>query len=134
MPGGIFPPPPAVGQFLAQLPHPSSFHGPFVMIEELMNILRSSKLIDVHSDKLPPTMKVDSGANSGLNSKLFDTAIKASAHFAANFNSNSGDKSNSIKRAIGNDDDDDQDGENSNPANTPTFDIYRSRQLQKRVK
>lgn len=42
VPGGIFPPPPAIGQLLSRLPQSSSFWGPFVDIDELCNIVRVS--------------------------------------------------------------------------------------------
>lgn len=42
VPGGIFPPPPAIGSLLSKLPQPGSFWGPFVDIEELCNIVRGS--------------------------------------------------------------------------------------------
>lgn len=42
VPGGVFPPPPALGNLLSRLPQPSSFWGPFVDIEELCNIMRLS--------------------------------------------------------------------------------------------
>jgi len=41
-PGGVFPPPPAIGNLLSKLPQPSSFWGPFVDIEELCSIVRSN--------------------------------------------------------------------------------------------
>lgn len=42
VPGGIFPPPPAIGNLLSKLPQPGSFWGPFVDIEELCNLIRLS--------------------------------------------------------------------------------------------
>lgn len=42
VPGGIFPPPPAVGSLLSKLPQPGSFWGPFVDIEELCGIVRAN--------------------------------------------------------------------------------------------
>lgn len=40
--GGVFPPPPAIGNLLSRLPQPNTFWGPFVDIEELCNIIRLS--------------------------------------------------------------------------------------------
>ena len=42
VPGGVFPPPPALGMLLSRLPQPGSFWGPFVDIDELCNIVRVS--------------------------------------------------------------------------------------------
>lgn len=42
VPGGVFPPPPAIGNLLSRLPQPGSFWGPFVDIDELCNIVRVS--------------------------------------------------------------------------------------------
>jgi mRNA cleavage and polyadenylation factor I complex, subunit RNA14, putative (fragment) len=140
--GGIFPPPPAVGLLLSQLPHPSSYHGPFVMVDELMNLFHNAKQIDTNPDKPPPSFKADSSASASTYNlingpKLFETSIKASLQFNSNINSSSNaDKVGlSNKRSTPLDDDEDEvEGENSNPLNPPSFDIYRTRQLQKRVK
>lgn len=42
VPGGVFPPPPAIGNLMSRLPQQSSFWGPFVDVEELCNIIRLS--------------------------------------------------------------------------------------------
>lgn len=42
VPGGVFPPPPALGNLLSRLPQPGSFWGPFVDVDELLNIIRVS--------------------------------------------------------------------------------------------
>lgn len=42
VPGGVFPPPPALGVLLSRLPQPGSFWGPFVDLDELCNIVRAS--------------------------------------------------------------------------------------------
>ncbi|XP_015784483.1 cleavage stimulation factor subunit 3 [Tetranychus urticae] len=145
VPGGIFPPPPAVGQLLAQLPHPSSFHGPFVIVDELMNLIRNTNKIDISIEK--PNYKPDQ--NNHHNIKLFETAIQASKTFNPIMSNSSQEKGGGgggsgsggpggpggMKRIIGHDDDEeDPENDNSNPANPPAFDIYRTRQLQKRVK
>ncbi|XP_053209017.1 cleavage stimulation factor subunit 3-like [Panonychus citri] len=171
VPGGIFPPPPAVGHLLAQLPHPTSFHGPFIMVDELMNLFRTAVKIEINLDK--PIYKPDT--NNHHNLKLFDTAINASKTFNSIVNNpEKGERSErgggrggegrggdsgmggggpgGVKRpyggpgggnrerggdmSLGGHDDDEEDAENdnSNPANPPAFDIYRTRQLQKRVK
>lgn len=132
VPGGIFPPPASVGRVLALLPHPSSFHGPFVMVDELMNMFRKCNFIESERQ----SHKNDANFHPSAHAKLFDTAHKASSNFSGNLNSHGGpsDKTNNSKRTLGHDDDDEADAENSNPANPPSFDIYRSRQMQKRVK
>lgn len=40
VPGGVFPPPPAIGNLLSRLPQPNSFWGPHVVIDELCEIIR----------------------------------------------------------------------------------------------
>lgn len=182
VPGGIFPPPPAVGQLLAQLPHPSSFHGPFVLVDELMTLFRNAVKIEINLDR--PLYKPDTNNHHSM--KLFDTAINASKTFNSVVNnSEKGDRNDRGERGgrggegrggdsglgfglggpkrphggggrdrgggggvpdqgiagqgglgVGGHDDDeeDPDNDNSNSANPPVFDIYRSRQLQKRVK
>ena len=47
VPGGVFPPPPAIGNLLSKLPQPGSFWGPFVDIEELCGIVRSNDFDDL---------------------------------------------------------------------------------------
>lgn len=42
VPGGVFPPPPALSNLLSRLPQPGTFWGPFVDIDELCNIIRIS--------------------------------------------------------------------------------------------
>jgi cleavage stimulation factor subunit 3 len=41
---GVFPPPPTVGDLLARLPPPSSYEGPFVNVDDLMNIIMECRL------------------------------------------------------------------------------------------
>lgn len=50
VPGGIFPPPPAVGNLLTRLPQPHSFWGPFVDIDELCNIIRLTDFDELFND------------------------------------------------------------------------------------
>jgi cleavage stimulation factor subunit 3 len=42
VPGGTFPPPPAIGMLLSRLPQTGAFWGPYVDIDELCNIVRVS--------------------------------------------------------------------------------------------
>lgn len=46
IPGGIFPQPPALAQLCSRLPPPISFHGPFVIIEKLIDIFNRIQLPD----------------------------------------------------------------------------------------
>lgn len=146
--GGIFPPPPAVGHLLSILPHPISFHGPFVSIDDLINVYSNLSLPDEFS---PPVNNLNHikkrDADSPVNQpslKLFDVAVKASQTNPMNFhafNLNGNSLSNSpnindiddkfkLKRTL---DDDDQDDENSN-SNPVNLDIYRQRKFQNRHK
>ncbi|XP_054160446.1 cleavage stimulation factor subunit 3-like [Oppia nitens] len=110
--GGIFPPPQAVTTLLAQLPHPSSFNGPFVSIDDLMNLIRT-KFSTLDTSPRPEGIPVQDGR------KLFTIAMEAAEN-----------NTNISKRTL-NDEDDEADGDDSNPA-PPQYDIYRSRQLQKK--
>jgi len=116
MPGGIFPPPPAVATLLSQLPHPISFRGPFVSVDDLMNLIRTKvSVTSLDSSPRPEGLPAQEGR------KYFATAIEAADNIA-----------NSSKRGA-NEEDDDQEGDGSN-LNPPQFDIYRSRQLSKKVR
>jgi len=50
VPGGIFPPPPAIGNLLSRLPQSGSFWGPFVDIDELCNIIRMSNFDELFNN------------------------------------------------------------------------------------
>lgn len=52
VPGGVFPPPPAVGSLLPRLPQPGSYWGPFVDLEELCNIIRMSDFDELFNNLL----------------------------------------------------------------------------------
>ncbi|RWS07998.1 Protein suppressor of forked-like protein [Dinothrombium tinctorium] len=134
LPGGIFPPPPAIGSLLSQLPHPSCFHGPFVAIDELIKIFINSTQIPSYKDSTSNVIKPE-GIQGPAGQKLFETALKAPVNFHTNNNSNDGHQEKigfSTKRSVNAEEEDDVEGENSNQL--PSFDIYRSRQMQKRVK
>lgn len=154
--GGIFPPPPVIGNFLSLLPHPTSFRGPFVNVDELLSLIAQSGLIPAQIDSKPPKAEpVQNGT------KYFETAIKASLGHGGgggNNNSNNNHITNAVtsspgqeqghghgghghgghfrKRQFEQEMEDDQDGhgDNSNSGQGRAFDIYRSRQLQKRPK
>lgn len=50
VPGGVFPPPPAVGNLLSKLPQPNSFWGPFVDIAQLSNIIKASDFDELYNN------------------------------------------------------------------------------------
>uniref|UniRef100_A0A2H1WFW9 SFRICE_002500 n=1 Tax=Spodoptera frugiperda TaxID=7108 RepID=A0A2H1WFW9_SPOFR len=65
IPGGTFPLPPAAAQLCTMMPPPSSYRGPFVAIDRLMQLFNRISL----PDKPPaPTME------NGCDTKLFDLA------------------------------------------------------------
>lgn len=117
IPGGIFPPPPSIGGLLAQLPHPSCFRGPFVAADDLMNLFRTAQL------NVGPKPEGLQGEKGKKYFEISDSGV--------NNNTTGATGGITIKRQP--DDDDDADGDGSNLA-PPQFDIYRSRQLQKRPK
>ena len=155
VPGGIFPPPPTVGHLLSILPHPVSFHGPFVSVDELTGVFLNLNLpeeFNAHLFNNSSNLHSRTDTDSPINQptfKLFDLAIKASQtnsfpnlNSAQSFNLNGNSLSNSpnineldsklkTKRSIDDEDDLDDENSNSNPVN---LDIYRKRQFQKRVK
>ncbi|KAH9493981.1 Cleavage stimulation factor subunit 3 [Dermatophagoides farinae] len=131
MPGGIFPYPPSVTSLLSQLPPPLSFRGPFVNIDELMSIFKTSPAISFLTDPSKTNCLMPTDAKG-----YFALALEASDSF--NFGSGIGNSGSSgTKRSAGQaslmDEDDDGDGEGSNLM-PPQFDIYRSRQMHKKSK
>lgn len=50
VPGGVFPPPPAVGNLLSRLPQANTFWGPFVDIEQLCHIIRVSDFDELYNN------------------------------------------------------------------------------------
>lgn len=131
------------------MPHPISFHGPFVSIDDLINVYTNLSLPDEFSPSVGNNFNhiKKRDADSPVNQpslKLFDVSVKASQTNPMNFhafNLNGNSVSNSpnindiddkfkLKRGL---DDDDLDDENSN-SNPVNMDIYRKRQFQKRVK
>ncbi|KAF7493188.1 Cleavage stimulation factor subunit 3 [Sarcoptes scabiei] len=125
MPGGIFPYPPSITNLLSQLPPPMSFRGPFVNIDELMAIFQQQQI------NLIEQQQKHSGSMTVNETKsYFSLALETSE----TFNPNCFDKSGTLKRHLNTIyDDDDLDGDNSNLM-PPQFDIYRTRQLQKKPK
>jgi cleavage stimulation factor subunit 3 len=46
MPGGDFPFPPAVADLCQMMPPPNAFHGPFVIVDRLMEVFAKVQLPD----------------------------------------------------------------------------------------
>lgn len=118
MPGGIFPYPPTVVSLLSQIPPPQCFRGPFVNIDELISIFKSNANISITDTNVN---KSDCLLPSEAKS-YFSLALEVSESFSSN---------TGTKRAFAFDEEDEGDGEGSNLM-PPQFDIYRSRQLQKK--
>jgi len=112
VPGGSFPLPPAAQDLCQILPPPSSFNGPFVVIDKLCDIFDKIRL--------PDTYQHPSGVDNGHSTAMFDMA-KAVQWIAED----KGRKRKSMAR-------DDSDDDDSN-VSAPTNDIYRKRQ-QKKIK
>jgi cleavage stimulation factor subunit 3 len=145
IPGGVFPPPPAVGHLLSLLPHPLCFSGPFVQVDELLSVFRQLQLPDTYQRSASPHHSVANGYGASSHSvRQFDTVLRSSKAFTSDSMDSrtespslmvtDGDaKSRKRSTALNDDDEDDFDDDNSN-SNPTHFDIYRRRQLLKRVK
>lgn len=126
MPGGIFPHPPSITSLLSLLPPPISFRGPFVNIDELISIFTNCDTIALSENKANCLLPNDARS-------YFSMALDSSEPFNMNGGSSSvGSGSGALKRSLF-DEDDDGDGDNSNLM-PPQFDIYRTRQLNKKPK
>jgi cleavage stimulation factor subunit 3 len=112
VPSGGFPLPPAAAELATQLPPPTCFKGPYVIIDKLCDIFDKIRL--------PDTFQPASGADQH-SVQLFDIARSVQWSVGED-----GRKRKSLGRGDESDDDD------SN-ISAPTNDIYRKRQ-QKRIK
>jgi len=108
LPGGSFPPPPSAQDLLKLLPPPSSFQGPHVIVDKLIE--------SFNKIKLPDNLQTSSGGE-GHSVRLFDLA--KSVHWVEN---------DRKKRSHGRGDDDSDDDSN---LSAPSNDVYRSRQKKK---
>ncbi|XP_063696707.1 protein suppressor of forked [Culicoides brevitarsis] len=115
--GGTFPQPPALASLCARLPPPTSFRGPFVVIDKLIDIFNRIQLPDA------PVQTSD----NGLDIKLFDLA--KSLHWIVDDSTSTNDSGLKRRRIVPGGDDSDDDQGTAPPPN----DIYRLRQ-QKRMK
>ncbi|XP_054724152.1 cleavage stimulation factor subunit 3-like [Uloborus diversus] len=110
VPGGVFPPPPSASYIMTLLPPPTSFHGPFVSVDDLIKVIQMWRL-----PENPPRSTVENGVVKDIE-KFFEQAISAS---------------DVKKRKIDGlqDESDDEEG----GLVPPIKDVYRARQ-QKKVK
>lgn len=150
IPGGVFPPPPAVGHLLSLLPHPLCFSGPFVQVDELMALFRQLQLPESLQRTISPHYSSGSTSNGYSHSvRQFDAVLRSVVAMtnATESTDNRTDSPSLVpmdadsfkprKRTTNtlNEDDDDEDFDDDNSNSNPThFDIYRRRQLLKRVK
>ncbi|VDP13734.1 unnamed protein product, partial [Soboliphyme baturini] len=67
VPGGVFPPPPAVAHFMSLMPPPYSFNGPFVIVDLLIEKFTDMSL----GDELPrPNTEPDAVENSDFSNEI----------------------------------------------------------------
>ncbi|XP_065168687.1 protein suppressor of forked isoform X1 [Atheta coriaria] len=121
VPGGVFPQPPAVAQLCTILPPPSCFRGPFVVVDQMMDIFNRIQLPDAGCFTAPPPSE-----NGGGDVRLFDLA--KSVHWIIDEATAPGGNKRRKRLGLAMEGSDDED----TPL-PPTNDIYRLRQ-QKRVK
>jgi len=115
-PGGSFPMPPAASQLCSMLPPPSCFHGPFVVVDQVMELIKHCNVSETGTIL----------SSNTENAKLFE--YPRSVHWVP--------KDNSTERAIkkrGLGEDSEEDESDKQPSGPPANDVYRKRQ-QKRVK
>ncbi|KAI8772672.1 cleavage stimulation factor subunit 3-like [Biomphalaria glabrata] len=112
VPGGVFPPPPAASLLLQSLPPPECFHGPHVIIDKFMELMRHIKLPD----------KPVGEENGKDGDYRLDPGTRLSLEIA----------SGARKRKITENESDEEDTEISLSA--PVNDIYRARQQKKVIK
>ncbi|KAM4720775.1 cleavage stimulation factor subunit 3 isoform 1-T1 [Rhinophrynus dorsalis] len=113
VPGGVFPVPPAAVILMKLLPPPVCYQGPFVQVDEMMEIFRRCKL----PDNVEEAVRLITGGQAELN-------IESNGPVEVNTIPNK-----AIKRP--NEDSDDEEGKGS--VVPPIHDIYRARQ-QKRIR
>ncbi|CAN7993245.1 unnamed protein product, partial [Ixodes pacificus] len=123
--GGVFPPPPAASELMMRLPPPMCFMGPFVGVDELMDLFRNLNLPDK-----PPRPSENGVSKDHL--KLFEHGTAASQQGTAN-------QGGGVKRkhradaaapAAGGAPAEDSEGEEGGLV-PPAHDLYRLRQQKK---
>nr|CAG4649981.1 EOG090X026K [Sida crystallina] len=120
-PGGSFPMPPSAFQLCGILPPPNCFHGPFVILDLLMEKIKHSTVPEVG---VPLSTSTNPEA-----SKLFELA--RSVVYMPKETHTHTERSHGKKRGAGEESDDEEAG--GGPGGPPANDIYRRRQ-QRRVK
>uniref|UniRef100_A0A8C9MYR9 Cleavage stimulation factor subunit 3 n=2 Tax=Passeriformes TaxID=9126 RepID=A0A8C9MYR9_SERCA len=113
VPGGVFPVPPAAVVLMKLLPPPICFQGPFVQVDELMEIFRRCKL----PDTVDEAVRIITGG-------LPEIAVEGNGPVENNTILNK-----AVKRSHEDSDDDEEKGS----VVPPVHDIYRARQ-QKRIR
>ncbi|KAL5279984.1 CSTF3 family protein [Megaselia abdita] len=117
--GGTFPQPPALAALCSVLPPPTSFQGPFVAVDMLIDIFNQIQLADA--------CPIPSG-DHGVDIKIFDLA--KSVHWIVDDSTYTGDSSGLKRRRMLPVNDDSDDETTAPPAN----DIYRLRQQKRFTK
>ncbi|XP_040184228.1 cleavage stimulation factor subunit 3 isoform X1 [Rana temporaria] len=113
VPGGVFPVPPAAVLLMKLLPPPLCYQGPFVQVDEVMDIFRRSKL----PETVEEAIRVITGGQAELLQET-NGPVEVNALI-----------SKSLKRPNEDSDDDEEKG----AVVPPVHDIYRARQ-QKRIR
>ncbi|XP_065560553.1 cleavage stimulation factor subunit 3-like [Artemia franciscana] len=116
IPGGAFPYPAAVQQTLLLLPPPDSFHGPFAIVDKLMDTIMNMTI----SEEYKPGREEE-----GVSTKLFDLA--KSVHWVEENGKEEKTKRKKVAKTR-NDSEEEEEGHK-----IPSYDIFRIRQ-QKKVK
>ncbi|XP_026682630.1 protein suppressor of forked [Diaphorina citri] len=123
LPGGGFPAPPAVAQLLSILPPPGCFHGPFVGVDPLLDLILGLKL----PSQAPRPVPSDDPALQAENAKLFDLAASVTWSEQTDLGGAGGGGGMKRKKKMGDESEEEEEG-----LQVPANDLYRLRQ-KKRV-
>ncbi|KAI5717568.1 hypothetical protein M8J77_008014 [Diaphorina citri] len=123
LPGGGFPAPPAVAQLLSILPPPGCFHGPFVGVDPLLDLILALKL----PSQAPRPVPSDDPALQAENAKLFDLAASVTWSEQTDLGGAGGGGGMKRKKKMGDESEEEEEG-----LQVPANDLYRLRQ-KKRV-
>ncbi|KAI5716903.1 hypothetical protein M8J76_014431 [Diaphorina citri] len=124
LPGGGFPAPPAVAQLLSILPPPGCFHGPFVGVDPLLDLILALKL----PSQAPRPVPSDDPALQAENAKLFDLAASVTWSEQTDLGGAGGGGGMKRKKKMGDESEEEEEG-----LQVPANDLYRLRQ-KKRVR
>lgn len=145
MPGGIFPYPPAVVTALSLLPPPTSFRGPFVQVDELLGLFKSSAVIQLADSAVSgiiSSSRIFEPLQPSEARPYFSLAVDASESIQLPGTMGAGGGGGvggggvsggnmgglSMKRQL----DEEEEGDGEGNLLPPQFDIYRTRQLHKK--